>query len=400
MITIDNLLLLIINHPNNYANDILSKRDFDVLNNLAGSVTSHFFITENQGRLLVKILKENQKKLSEFSDQIDEVLDEPKWSKKFRQIEQVKKLYISTNEYGDPALAIEFTFSSQLRKVIQDLVKILDNVILGGNGKIYYVDLTEKNIVTVVDTLEPLKFEIDETVKNHYDTIKTWSKIEVENQFLITNIEHRNFLKAITNDLGIETPIDQNIINDRSMRYQYITENPKNSGENLTEIIANRHKPKVWIDRKEHTLADVITSIISLKRLPLLIIFDNDNNENSLENLKILSKSLEKNSIEDRIGIYFRLSNDGVGKQFNQIIAENHYNYNLKEDTQVAAVQSGKIPKFFLKTAWKPMSVICLDTKMGYRHGKTAVYSNCCDLIIEWADQPSMLEQRTVNTWR
>jgi hypothetical protein len=400
MITIDNLLLLIINHPNNYANDILSKRDFDVLNNLAGSVTSHFFITENQGRLLVKILKENQKKLSEFSDQIGEALDEPKWSKKFRQIEQVKKLYIANNEYGDPALAIEFTFSSQLRKVIQDLVKILDNVILGGNGKIYYVDLTEKNIITVVDTLEPLKFEIEETVKNHYDTIKSWSKIEVENQFLINNIEHRNFLKAITQDLGIETPIDQNIINDRSMRYQYIIENPKNSGENLTEIIANRHKPKVWIDRKEHTLADIITSIISLKRLPLLIIFDNDSNENSLENLKILSKSLEKNSIEDRIGIYFRLSNDGIGKQFNQIIAENHYNYNLKEDTQVAAVQSGKIPKFFLKTAWKPMSVICLDTKMGYRHGKTAVYSNCCDLIIEWADQPSMLEQRTVNTWR
>jgi len=399
MITIDNLLLLIINHPDDYAKDLLSKRDFDVLQNLAGSVTSNFFITENQGRLLLKILRENQKKLSEFSEQISEALVEPRWSKKFRQIEQIKKIYIANNEYGDPSLAIEFTFSSQLRKVIQDLVKILDNALLSGNGKIY-VDLTEKNIVTVVDTLEPLKFEIEETVKNHYDTIKSWSKNEVENQFLITNIEHRNFLKAITNDLGIETPIDQNIINDRSMRYQYITENVKNPGENLTEIIANRHDTKIWIDRIEHTLTEIVASLVSLKRLPLLIIFDNDSSENSLENLKILSDALEKNGIFDKIGIYFRLSNDGVGKQFNQLIAENHYNYNLKEDTQVAAVQSGKIPKFFLKNAWRPMSVICLDTKLGYRHGKTAVYSNRCDLIVEWANQPSMLEQRTTGSWR
>ena len=400
MTTIDNLLLLIINHPDDYAKDLLAKRDFDVLQNLAGSVTSHFFITENQGRLLLKILKENQKKLSEFSEQISEALSEPKWSKKFRHIEQVKKLYIANNEYGEQSLAIEFTFSSQLRKVIQDLVKILDNVILGGNGKIYYVDLTEKNIVTVVDTLEPLKFEIDETIKNHYETIKMWSEDTVRNQFLITNIEHKNFLKAITHDLGIETPIDQNIINDRSVRYQYTTENIKNSGENLTEIIANRHKTKVWVNRTDHSLDDVVGSLISLKRLPILVIFDNNSNENSFENLEMLSTALEKNGIFDKIGIYFRLSSDGIGKQFNQLIAENHYNYNLKEDTQVAAVQSGKIPKFFLKTAWKPMSVICLDTKLGYRHGKTAVYSNCCDLIIEWADQPSMLEQKAISSWR
>lgn len=400
MITIDNLLLLIINHPDDYAKNNLSKKDFDVLQNLSGSVTSHFFITENQGRLLVKILKENQRALYTFSDQISEALAEPKWSKKFRQIEQVKKLYIANNEYGDLALAIEFTFSSQLRKVIQDLVKILDNVILSSSGKVYHVDLTEKNIITVVDTLAPLKFEIDETVKNHYETIKSWSDATVKDQFLITNIEHKNFLKAITNDLGIETAIDQNIIMDRSMRYQYITENVKNPGENLTEIIANRAKTKVWINRNNHSLTDVINSLVNLKRLPVLVIFDNDTNENSIENLKILSSALNENNIVDNVGVYFRLANDGVGKQFNQLIADQKYNYNLKEDTKLAAVQSGKIPKFFLKSAWKPMSVIMLNTRMGLRHGKTAVYSNCCDLIIEWAEQPSMLEQRTISTWR
>jgi len=60
---------------------------------------------------------------------------------------------------------------------------------------------------------------------------------------------------------------------------------------------------------------------------------------------------------------------------------------------------SGKIPKFFLTNPWKPMSVLTLDTKMGLRHGKTSVYSNCCDLIIEWAEAPPLIEQKILKTW-
>ena len=59
-------------------------------------------------------------------------------------------------------------------------------------------------------------------------------------------------------------------------------------------------------------------------------------------------------------------------------------------------MSSGKIPKFFLKNPWQPMAVIALDTKMGLRHGKTSVYANCCDLIIEYAEEKSMLEGRKI----
>jgi hypothetical protein len=57
---------------------------------------------------------------------------------------------------------------------------------------------------------------------------------------------------------------------------------------------------------------------------------------------------------------------------------------------------SGKIPKFFLNNTWKPMSVIALDTKMGLRHGKTSVYSNCCDCIIEWSDADPMFDKKII----
>ena len=119
-------------------------------------------------------------------------------------------------------------------------------------------------------------------------------------------------------------------------------------------------------------------------------------NDKYYENLLLLKEALENNNLTDSVGVYFRLSNDGTGKQFNNIISDNKFNHVLDENTTVAALMSGKLPKFFIKNTWKPMSVITLDSRMGMRHGKTAVYSNCCDLIIEWADEPSLAEHKFV----
>jgi len=259
------------------------------------------------------------------------------------------------------------------------------------SGKLFQADLTEKNIVTLIDALQDHNFQIDEKLQDHYNIIKSWSKTDIEEQFLITNIVHQNFQKAITLDLGIETAIDQNVITDRSMRYQYFTKNMENTEKSLTSQLANREKTKVWIDRTAVPLSEIISSLIELKRLPVLVIFDTYSPSNSLKNLEILRKSLEDNNIDSNVGIYFRLANDDIGSQFNRIIADKKYNCPLDNNTQVVGIQSGKIPKFFLTNSWKPMSVITLDSNM--RHTKTAIYSNCCDLVITHSDSKPMIEK-------
>lgn len=394
--TIDKLLLKIINNSSKPLEELISNRDYNVLKTLATNISSHLFITENQGRLVVKILRENSEKLTEFKEEILQKINEPTWSKPFRHIPQVKKFFLSKNSEQEPVLTVEFTFSAEIRKILSDLFSKTENLSTLQGGKLWYADYTEKNIVALYEALYPLKFEIEDTIKNHYLTIKSWSKIEVENQFVLTNIENKNFHKAITNDLGIATPIDQNIINDRSMRYKYITENPRNFGENLTEIIANRSNTKIFIDKDQYDLSDVVASLIKLHRMPMLVVFDNTDEKKFVENLEILKISLEKNGIFDNVGIYFRLPNSETGKKFNTIISENKYNFPLEDATIVASVLSGKIPKFFLKNRWQPMSVIALDTKMGLRHGKTSVYTNCCDLIIEYSDEASILSNRKI----
>jgi len=400
MTTIDALLLKIVNFPETTIEEQIASRDSRVLRSLASSINTHLFITENQSQLLVKILRENSEKIPVFSEEIKTALTTPSWSKTFRRIEQVKKLYIDRDAEQEFAIFIEFTFSSNIRKILQGISEKIESLTTTQTHKRWQAALTENNIVHLYEALAPLEFEIDDTITGHYRTIKSWSKNEVDNQFLITNIIHPNFQKSITADLGIKTTIDQNIINDRSMRYQYRVENPKNPGENLVEYMATRSKTKVWVDKKEHGLDEVIAGLIQLKRLPLLVVFDTVITHKYFENLEILSDALEKNNIFNRIGVYFRLANDESGKTFNQFIAEKNYNYNLTTDTQVACVSSGKLPKFFLKAAWRPMSVITLDTRMGLRHGKTAVYSNCCDLVIEYAEQPSIMEQTELNLCR
>jgi len=396
MTTIDNLLTKIISFNLSYLESKLSRRDCDVLKSLNSNISGHLFITENQGKLLIKILRENTKNLSEISEEINSALSENLWSRPFRRIEQVKKFYISKNSDDELVLTIDFTFSSKIRKILTEASKNIENLIQSSSGKMYTADLTEKNIVVLYELLSAEEFEIDETIKNHYDTIKSWSHQEILDQFLLTSITHQNFQKQITADLGLETAIDQNIINDRSVRYQYFTENPKNPGENLVEYIANRSKTKVWVDKKQFSLTDILVALKQLKRLPCMVVFDVADDEKTTKNLEILTDALENSGLDNEVGIYFRLPNSDQGKIFNQAIASKNYNKQLTENTEIVGVQNGKIPKFFLKNPWRPMSVISLDNRIGLRHGKTAVYSNCCDLIIEWADELALVEKRFI----
>ena len=392
MKTIDQLLLKIVCHTSPTIEEQIASRDSKVLRSLATSISSQKFITENQSKLLIKILKENSEKIQDFTGEILEAVLTPTWSRMFRQVDQTKQIYISQSIDGVDMLTVEFAFNSQIRKLLTGNTKKITGLTQHQNGKLYYAELTERNVVELVELLSPHDFDIDEKITDFYKTIKSWSENEVRGQFLITTITHPNFQKQITADLGLETAIDKNIINDRRIRYQYFAEDIINPPENLTEIISTRPSTKLWIDQTTCKLTDIFASLISLKRLPTLIIFDTYDAKKCSEDLRILSNSLEENGIFDNVGIYFRLPNTESGIEFNKFIADKQYNCQLDQDTKIVAVQNGKIPKFFLKADWKPMSVISIGSSL--KQTKTAVYASMCDLIISYTSQQPIIETR------
>jgi hypothetical protein len=279
-----------------------------------------------------------------------------------------------------------------LKKILKNLGSECDGNLVTSNGRTFLTDLTEKNIVLLVDALTPEGFEIDRTIKDHYSTIKSWKIEEIQSRYFTENLIDTNLYKSLVLDIGELVSADIDTIQDRSVRYQYIINTPKNTEKSLKNQLIARDSSKVWIDSNTVSLTDVITELKNIKRFPLLLVIESHVQPKALEILKNIDSALKECEISDGVGIYFRLDNDPIGKEFNTLIAERKYNTVLDETTKIACVSNGKIPKFFLKSQWKPMAVISVGTTL--RHSKTSVYANCCDLIVSYHHTESLMEFR------
>ena len=394
MNTIDQFLLNLFDKHEAALATTMPKRSFNILSSLKRTVESPLFVTENQSNLLLKILRENSTHISKIVEDFDNQIKAPTWSKPFRPIERVKKFFISTSNSDFPVLVIESSFSASLRKLLLNNSKNISNLIQVLNGKLYHAELNEQNIVFLVDLLDKLEFEIDEKIIEHYNIIKSWNFEEISQKFIMENMPNQKFYDHIVADLGRDNLIDRHIVVDRSMRYQYRI--PKQLGpyNSLVERIANRESTKIWIGRSQHTLHELFLALKQLQRLPALVVFDTWESKRSTLELKNLIKSMADSGISGPVGIYFRLSNDDAGKEFNQLISTHNLNAELNKDAIIAGVQSGKIPKFFIKNEWKPMSIISIGNTL--KHSKTAIYANKCDLVISYTDFEPMIEARNI----
>ena len=365
-------------------------RDLKILKSLATSVASPIFITKNQSRLLLKILTENKENLTEILDLLSASLENPMWSKNFRPVDSTKRIFINRNKDGNTSLAIEFAYNANLKKSLLNLSRIIEGNNSTVIGRVNLVDLTEKNIVAVVENFEKYDFEISSEVRDLYKTIKSWNFYEIFEKFSFANFATSPQKTLLIEDVGLDGLTNEDIILDRRIKFQYNVTFPETDEKSIKNTIISRPSPRVWIDSKAYDLTDLFNTLKDLKRFPLLITWENNVEKTALEILENLDNSLKKCEIFDGVGIYFRLDNTDIGKDFNRLISNNKYNVVLDEHTKVACVPNGKIPKFFIKNAWRPKAVVSIGTSL--RYSKTAVYANCCDLIITYHHSSPLIE--------
>ena len=338
-------------------------------------------MTENQGKLLVKIFNENIDNL-EFKDpEILSLIESPVWSKPFRQIEYVKKIYLSDSE--EKHIIIEFTFNKRIRDQISKISKDLDGALISIGNKKHTLPLTEKNILTLVKGLKNFRFEIDEKLQNFYHEI-----LEVlltkENIFDLKNIESKKLLDSLYADIGVENSENHLLLADRKIRYQYQIFSDFAPGT-LTDKIAYRRTSKLYLDKNQVSLTDIIHSLNELNRLPVLFIFSSHDIKDSITDLKNMATALESNSIAD-VGIYFRFDNTTEqNKIFNDLINTLKYNSKLDKNTKIVGLANNKLPKFLVKDQWKPNSIISFTNN--FKNNKTSVYCDDVDLIIYYHDK-------------
>lgn len=384
MKTVDQILLDI-QHTKWEKSDLsFPTQDKRILNSFCNQLRAKKFLTENQSKLLLKIFKENKDILKLIYNEDLSFLESPSWSERFRVIEQIKRIY--TTPSNTTHFFVEFSFNKRIKEVITLLIQKEKIEVLTVSNKTYGFLFTESNIYLVIKYLKSFKFEISQNLLNFYNEIDSIKK-EIKNldaTFLTDNPKIHN---CLLDEIGPDWQENHLLVMDRKIRYayQYFYNFPKKT---LATDIAQRKKPRVWIDSNKNGFNDIIQSLIDLKRFPVLFILDGHNVLASLENLFKIHSTL--NIHQKACNVYFRLDSKS-GDNFNKYISEHKLNLKLDKFSDSAIIDNGKLPKFFLNSMWYPKSVISFTNN--FNNNKGTVWCDQVDLIIYYTDrQPIMAD--------
>lgn len=385
MITVDQLLLELSKKGIGSISNDMPSQDKRILISLSRQLTNGNFLTKNQGNLLVKILKENEKSIRQVVPYDKDLLQHPLWSENFRVIHPIRKIYRKKDNFA--VFYIEFNHNKRISSVIPELNKSIDGFIKNIEKNLYSVFLTERNIQIVVEKLRPFKFEISEEILDFYREIQSIQESRIIPKEII--FEQNKFIKdSLLLELTKDKCSNLILLADRQIRYQYkLSENSSNNS--LLESIAFRNNHKVWLSNSNHNLIDLVSCLSNLDRFPLLCIIDSHNSDDSLDSLIKLTDALKSSNIDD-IRIYFRFDNKTESMiQFNQFISKNNFNQTMTSSTKVVVLSNNQLPKFLFKTNWYPRSVITFTNN--FRNTKTSVWVNAVDLQIFYTKDTPMI---------
>lgn len=375
MITTDQLLIEFSKFGFNRLDPTIPSKDKKILSSLARQVIHGNFLTENQGNLLVKIFQENKVLLPVVTSNQQELLDFPRWSENFRVIDQIRKIFSTTNP--EPILIVEYTYNKRIKQFFSDLTKVVQGQIRT-EGRFCFIPLTEKNVYNVVKGLKNFNFQIDSKIWNFYQEICDILQTQTT-PYDVFSLDNEKYIKRILDDVVEISKNNLTLLNDRRLTYQYQIFD-KNYEKTLTNSLANRESIKVFLHSDLFSLDDVLISLNELNRFPLLVVFNGHDSKETTENFEKLEKSLKNLGIFD-VGIYFRFDNTTESnKNFNNKISKLNYNQYLKDDTKIVGITNNKLPKFLIKSQWYPRSVISFSNN--FKNNKTSIYCDAVDLIV------------------
>lgn len=380
--TIDEIIFKIEDHGFSNLSPSIAKKDRNILMNMSRLLRTSRYITVNQGNLTIKILKENFEHLNFIGSELIAVLKSPSWLKIPKTPEKIRQISINRDQTGNASILIKATCTSDLKKVILGIQKNSEGSQFSHVGMNFHVPLTEKNLELVLETLKKYNFEKSEEITTLYEKIKSVNSEEIKKQFYFENNNDENFKNAFVNDVGDTGSNDTLLINDRKIKFQYFSDKTlqRIDESSLVYKLVDRKNHTIYLNPENHKIDDLALSLLTLKRLPTLVLLDEYDPTTSIENLKLIKNTLDSLNFRGNVGVYFRFDNHGEGETFNKLVAEYGYNKKLDSDNKISILSNGKIPKFFLKTDWYPKSVISFTNNL--RNNRTSVYCNECDLIV------------------
>lgn len=387
MLTIDDLLNKIELHGIDQLSSSIPNKDRRILKNLAKMIKMPTFITESQGRLLIKILQENLESLHFIGADLIPSLRTPTWSKTFRPMDSSRKISITKDADGNAVINIECSFNKDIKRILQNVSKEMDGQIFKTSSRHCQFLLSEKNLLSIITQLKKFNFEYTTQVESLYKDILSINKQEIIKSFDVNSANNTKMQTLLSTEIDKENVL---LVSDRRIKYQYTVKDLKNiTKSSLTEHLALRTQPKVFVNREIYSEKDLVLSLRELNRTKLMGIFDEYDVKSCIQNLELIHSTVEVLGKNPNIGVYLRFPNEGDGKKFNELVSEYGYNKRLDDDCKIAIIANGKLPKFFLKSSWYPDTTISFSNQ--FRNNKTSIYCNSCDMIVYYSTQAPLI---------
>ena len=385
MSTVDSLLPLIANNIKTVEH-VIPKKDKRILLSMAKQLTIGVFLTENQGNLLIKIIKENITPMTTVIPDVENTIEEPMWSKSFREVNRFKKIFISS-EFPN-SFVVEFSFNTRLRdKISQANHRLRGNI--SSIGSKYIITLTEGNLSLISDLFQNDGFDVDPKISDFLQEIEEIKK-NTKNPFDVFDLKSEKVKLAVEQELSVEYLTDLRLLQDRKIRHQY-KNHQKIPEFSLEDKVANRQGRKIFIHSEHTDFTRVVDALKKLNRFPAMLVFEGHNSVKDKKYLKLVENAVKELGIDNNIGIYFRYNKENDKEEFNQTISSLGYNKDLTGTTAIAGISNNKIPKFMIKSGWKPQTVISFTTS--FKSNKSYVYCSDVDLIIYYGNNQPLDEE-------
>ena len=265
-------------------------------------------------------------------------------------------------------IAIRFPFSKRTIQSVEMIAhKHKSNYYHEKGTHIHYFKITENTVCDIVEEFKNKNYDIEDDILQYAEQVELIKNNPGEYIPGVYNLELKNTPKAlddkITEHLGKLVADNVHLYKDRAMLYglEYFDDihTYVNKTSVLTQRIINRTSPNIFISKNEWSLDAVISSLVELKRFPLLIIIPE---KNPLDYISTSYQSIKGFVDRTKISTMFRLDNKD-DKEFNEYIRDNNLNNSLDKDTEVVYISSNKkYPKPLFNSDWKEQSVLYLES--------------------------------------
>ena len=385
---------------------IVLREDATIMYSIARQVFKGKALTDRQYELMRQklLVYQDQFEDFEYTNFIEAI---GKTRLPFRNIDRSKyiKLETTAEVYEDRVyesykeswswITVRFPFSKNLIVAIQDVVSstLADHVHHKGTHKHSFV-CTEHVVHKIVETFKDKNFEIEQSILDAYNELDTLEEKDhipciYNNKLINLPNDAVEILKDEIGDCNQETAY---LYQDRSILYglkfidSYI--DYKNCSV-LTSKICNRVSSNLLIAPSKYNFNHVVTSLLELKRFPLVVFLD------SKDPYKGLHFTYEhfKGVIDNKdISVQFRLPTS-ESNGFNEYIAKNNLNNSVDNNTKLVYTNIDKLNKPLLTSACRPRTLLLLESLRAT--SKVQAWIDEFDLVIHYDDYMSQFNRFT-----